>query len=265
MTPWAQDPQAYGGAAVSGRYRVCEPEVVSILRDLLARRIEYSQQNAARFFDATRNATLVADAEHYYRAMYYGGDESWNLRDRHMFETLEALLAFHGPGAKAVVWEHNSHLGDARATEMGVRGQLNVGQLCRERFGDEAFLVGFGTDHGTVAAAHDWDGAMNVMQVRPAHPESYERLCHDSAVPAFVLQLREPEREDVRIELQTPRLERAIGVVYRPDTELQSHYFHASLPHQFDAWIWLDETHAVHPVSWREVLALEGAQPFAAT
>jgi len=265
LTPWAQDPQAYGGAAVSGRYRVCEPEVVSILRDLLARRIEYSQQNAARFFDATRNATLVADAEHYYRAMYYGGDESWNLRDRHMFETLEALLAFHGPGAKAVVWEHNSHLGDARATEMGVRGQLNVGQLCRERFGDEAFLVGFGTDHGTVAAAHDWDGAMNVMQVRPAHPESYERLCHDSAVPAFVLQLREPEREDVRIELQTPRLERAIGVVYRPDTELQSHYFHASLPHQFDAWIWLDETHAVHPVSWREVLALEGAQPFAAT
>jgi protein-L-isoaspartate(D-aspartate) O-methyltransferase len=257
LTPWEHDPAAYGGAALRGRYRVCEADAVGILRDLLARRLDYAQQDGARFFDAERNATLVANAERYYRAMYYGGDESWNLRDRHMFDTLEALLAFHGPDAKAVVWEHNSHLGDARATEMGVRGQINVGQLCRERFADAAYLIGFGTDHGTVAAAHDWDGEMSVMRVRPAHPESYEHLCHASAVPAFVLPLRDPAREDVRDELRAPRLERAIGVVYRPQTELQSHYFHASLPLQFDAWIWLDETHAVQPVTWRDVLALE--------
>ena len=257
LTPWEHDPAAYGGAAVSGRYRVCEAEAVGILRDLLARQLDYAQQGDARFFDAARNATLVANAERYYRAMYYGGDESWNLRDRHMFETLEALLSFHGPGAKAVVWEHNSHLGDARATEMGVRGQINVGQLCRERFADAAYLVGFGTDHGTVAAAHDWDGDMRVMSVRPAHPESYEFLCHASGLPGFLLALRDPVRDDVRSELRTPRLERAIGVVYRPETELQSHYFHAALPFQFDAWIWLDETRAVQPVAWRDVLALE--------
>lgn len=257
LTPWEHDPQAYGGAAVSGRYQVCEREVVANLRDLLAKRLEYAEQDGERYLDATRNAALVADAERYYRAMYYGSDESWNLRDRHMFETLEALLAFHGPASKAVVWEHNSHLGDARATEMGVRGQLNVGQLCRERFADAAYLIGFGTDHGTVAAAHEWDGEMRVMRVRPAHPESYERLCHDSGVPAFILPLRDPVREEVHAELRAPRLERAIGVIYRPETELQSHYFHASLPYQFDTWIWLDETRAVHPVSWHDVLALE--------
>ena len=264
LTPWEHDPQAYGGAAVSGRYRVCEREVVAILGDLLAKRIEYAEQGPGRFFDATRNATLVTNAEQYYRAMYYGGDASWNLRDRHMFETLEALLSFHGPSSKAVVWEHNSHLGDARATEMGVRGQLNVGQLCREQFGERTYLIGCGTDHGTVAAAHDWDGAMDVMRVRPAHPESYERLCHDSSVPAFILPLREPDREEIHAELLAPRLERAIGVIYRPDTELQSHYFHASLPLQFDAWIWLDETRAVHPVSWRQMQALEEARERAA-
>ncbi|MEW6268717.1 MAG: protein-L-isoaspartate(D-aspartate) O-methyltransferase [Thermodesulfobacteriota bacterium] len=257
LTPWEGDPQAYGGAAISGRYRVCERDTTAMLADLLARRIEYSQRDGDRFFDAARNATLVANAERYYRAMYYGGDESWNLRDGHMFDTLEALLELHGPASKAVVWEHNSHVGDARATEMGVRGQLNVGQLCRERFGAAAFLIGFGTDHGTVAAAHDWDGSMEVMRVRPAHPESYERLCHDSTLPAFVLQLREPERAEVRGELIAPRLERAIGVVYRPETELQSHYFHASLPLQFDAWIWFDETHAVHPVTGDELRILE--------
>lgn len=262
LTPWAHDPQAYGGAAVSGRYRVCEREAVTMLSDLLARRIELSQRDGEHFFDASRNAALVVDAERYYRSMYYGGDESWNVRDRHMFDTLEALLAFHGPTAKAVVWEHNSHLGDARATEMGVRGQLNVGQLCRQRFGDAAVLIGFGTDHGTVAAAHQWDGPMEQMRVRSSHPESYEALCHDSGVPAFVLQLREPQRAELREELLAPRLERAIGVVYRPATELQSHYFHAALPVQFDAWIWFDESRAVQPASHANVRTLEQAGAF---
>ncbi len=263
LTPWEHDPQAYGAAALSGRYRVCEKEATAMLRDLLARRLELSAQNGERFLDAARNAALVANAERYYRAMYFGGDESWNERDRHMFDTLLALLDFHGPQAKAVVWAHNSHLGDARATEMGVHGQLNLGQLCRERFGDKAYLVGFGTHHGTVAAARDWDGPTEAMRVRPAHPDSYERLCHDSEVAAFLLPLREPEREEVRGELLAPRLERAIGVVYRPHSELASHYFHASLPVQFDAWIWFDETEAVHPVTDHDARRLEGAHPFA--
>jgi protein-L-isoaspartate(D-aspartate) O-methyltransferase len=263
LTPWESDPAAYGHAALSGRYRVCEREAVAMLRDLAARRLDYAQRDGDSAFDAVQNARLIAGAERYYRAMYYGSTESWNLRDRHMFETLEALLDFHGPDAKAVVWEHNSHLGDASATEVGQRGQLNVGQLCREKFGDSAFLIGFGTDHGTVAAADHWDGPMQVMDVRPAHPESYERLCHDAEVPAFFLHLREPARPDLRYELESPRLERAIGVIYRPDTELQSHYFHASLPHQFDEYIWIDGTRAVRPVTAEEGRALARAHPFA--
>jgi len=263
LTPWEGDPATYGRAAVSRRYRVCEKEAVAMLRDMLARELEYAAHEGEHFLDAVGNARVVANAERYYRAMYYGGEESWNLRDQHMFETLKAVLRYHGPQAKAVVWEHNSHLGDAAATEMGVRGQLNVGHLCRQAFGDGAYLIGFGTDHGTVAAAHDWDGPMAVMNVRPAHPQSYERLCHDSGVPAFFLHLRAPVREAIREELEPPRLERAIGVVYRPETELASHYFHAVLPRQFDEWIWFDETRAVRPVTDGEAGGLPRAHPFA--
>jgi protein-L-isoaspartate(D-aspartate) O-methyltransferase len=242
---------------------VCEREAVAMLRDLAERRIDYAARDGEAALDAVQNARLVANAERYYRAMYYGSNESWNLRDRHMFETLESLLAFHGPQSKAVVWEHNSHVGDASATEMGLRGQHNVGQLCREKFGAAAFLIGFGTDRGTVAAADQWDAPMRVMKVRPAHAESYERLCRDSGVPAFLLHLREPEREELRYELEPPRFERAIGVVYRPDTEVQSHYFHASLPRQFDEYIWFDETHAVRPVTAEDGRTLPPAHPLA--
>jgi protein-L-isoaspartate(D-aspartate) O-methyltransferase len=263
LTPWEGDPATYGRAAVTGRYRVCEREAVAMLRDMLARELAYTERDGASFLDAVRNAALVASAERYYRVMYYGGAESWNLRDQHMFDTLEAVLRFHGPASKAVVWEHNSHLGDAAATEMGVRGEINVGHLCRRTFGDAAFLIGFGTDHGTVAAAHEWDGPMHVMAVRPAHPESYERVFHDAGVPAGILHLREPARPEVRDELEPPRLERAIGVVYRPDTELQSHYFHASLPHQFDAYGWFDETRAVRPVDDAAARGLPTTHPFA--
>lgn len=263
LTPWEGDPAAYGRAATTGRYRVCEDEVVATLRDLLAREVALVAQDGEHFLDAVGNARVVADAERYYRAMYRGGHESWNLRDRHMVETLEALLRHRGPQAKAVVWAHNSHLGDATATEMGVQGQLNVGQLCRRAYGDAAYLIGFGTDRGTVAAAHDWDGPMEAMRVRPAHPDSYERLCHDTGTPAFVLSLRHPRHAALRDELTPARLERAIGVVYRPATEVQSHYFHASLPHQFDEWIWFDETHAVHPLADARARGLPLAHPFA--
>jgi protein-L-isoaspartate(D-aspartate) O-methyltransferase len=262
LTPWEGDPATYGRAALTGRYRVCEKEAVAILTDMLARQVEYSERGGEHYFDAVQNARLVADAERYYRAMYYGNVESWNLRDRHMYETLEALLGFHGPASKAVIWAHNSHLGDARATEMGVRGELNVGELCRRAFGDQSFLVGFGTDHGTVAAASVWDGPLETKTVRPAHPLSYERLCHDSGVPAFLLHLREPRRPEVRFELEEPRLERAIGVVYRPDTELQSHYFHAALPYQFDEYVWIDETKSVRPLTETMAKSFPPTHPF---
>ena len=187
----------------------------------------------------------MANAERYYRAMYYDSATSWNQRDSHMFDTLQALLNFYGPDSRGIVWEHNSHVGNATATEMSTRGELNVGELCRSTFHDRAYVVGFGTDHGTVAAASNWDEPMQRMRVRPAHADSYERLFHDSGVPAFALPLRAPRRAEVRDELLPPRLERAIGVVYRPDTELASHYFYASLPHQFDELVWFDETRAV--------------------
>jgi protein-L-isoaspartate(D-aspartate) O-methyltransferase len=262
LTPWERDPATYARAALTGRYRSCEGEVVAVLRDLLARRLDYSLRDGERFFDAAQNARLVADAERYYRTLYYGATASWNLRDQHMFDTLEALLAFHGPESRIVVWEHNSHVGDAAATEMAARGEHNVGRLCRAAHRESAYLIGFGTDHGTVAAASDWDAPLEIKDVRPAHAESYERLCHDAAVPAFLLALRSPVREAVREELLTPRLERAIGVIYRPESELASHYFHASLPAQFDEYVWFDRTVAVTALGRPSTVGMPETYPF---
>jgi protein-L-isoaspartate(D-aspartate) O-methyltransferase len=249
LSPWEQEPAAYGRAVLSGSYRDCEEEAVTMLRDMLQRRIEYSEGDHDGFFDAAQNAQLVADAERYYRLMYYGSVDSWNLRDKHMFETLERLLDFHGPGSKGIVWEHNSHVGNAAFTEMGARGEFNIGQLCRVRFADSAFLLGFGTDRGTVAAASDWDGPMEFKRIVPSHEASYERLCHDSGVEAFMLNLRNPTKSQLRAELMPLRLERAIGVIYRPESELMSHYFQACIPRQFDEYVWFDETRAVTPLT----------------
>jgi len=248
LTPWQKDPAAYGQAVLVGRYESSENAVVAILREMLERRVDYARKDGERFFDAAQNARVVANAERYYRAMYYGSVTSWNLRDTHMFDTLQSLLAFHGPGSKGIVWEHNSHVGDATATEMGARGERNVGQMCRALLGDQAYIVGFGTDHGTVAAASSWGEPMKRMRVVPACDRSYERLCHDTNIAAFALHLRNPRRRALREELTPQRLERAIGVVYRPETELQSHYFYASLPQQFDEYLWFDETRAVRPL-----------------
>ena len=262
LTPWQGDPAAYGRAVVTGGYQACEEQVVAILRDLLDKRLAYQLRDGDRYLDALQNARLVASAERYYRAMYYGSRESWNLRDEHMFETLQVLLAFHGPDTKAVVWEHNSHVGNSAATEMGARGEHNVGGLARASFGDAAYLVGFGTDHGTVAAASDWGGPMEVKRVRPAHAESYEWLCHAAAVEAFLLALRQPRRAELRDELAAPRLERAIGVIYRPETELASHYFQAVLPAQFDEYIWFDETRAVTALGQPATSGMPETYPF---
>ncbi|CAN5899134.1 protein-L-isoaspartate(D-aspartate) O-methyltransferase [soil metagenome] len=263
LTPWQHDPAADGHAALGGRMQSCEKDVVAMLRDLLAKRVDYSAQDGDEFFDAAQNAHVVAGAEHYYRAMYYGAAESWNLRDQHMFDTLRSILEHRGESSKLIVWEHNSHIGDAAATEMAARGEHNVGHLCRKAFGDEMFSIGFGTDHGIVAAAHAWDEPMERMQIRPSRADSYERLCHDSGVPAFALHLRNPVRDELLDELAEPRLERAIGVVYRPETELQSHYFQAILPAQFDEYIWFDETDAIHPLPIGEVVYPEAEHPFA--
>ncbi len=263
LMPWEGDPATYGRAVVSGRYRSCEAECTAMLRDLMAREIGLAAREPDHFLDATGNARVVRDAEAYYRTMYYGGVASWNLRDQHMFDTLQAILRHHGPDARAVVWAHNSHVGDASATEMGARGELNIGQLCRQVYGDRAYLIGFGTDHGSVIAAHEWDGPMRTMSLRPAHPRSYEALGHASGIPAFFLPLRTPARPEVRDELMAARLERAIGVVYRPETELQSHYFHAVLPVQLDEWIWIDETHGVRPITDEQARRLPAAHPFA--
>ncbi|MFC3075767.1 protein-L-isoaspartate(D-aspartate) O-methyltransferase [Shinella pollutisoli] len=250
LTPWQNEPGTYGRAVLTAGYRTCEEAVVAQCRELLQRSLDRAEADGDALFDAAQNARLVAAAEKYYRVMYYGGARTWNLRDRHMFETLEQLLERAGPQARAVVWAHNSHIGDARHTDMGkVRGELNIGQLCRERFGDEAALIGFGTDRGTVAAATDWDGEMEVKTVRPSHDDSVERCCYLSGGRRFLLDFaRQPGLAEA---LAAERLERFIGVIYRPDSELLSHYANAALSRQFDAYVWFDETRAVTPLPTR--------------
>jgi erythromycin esterase-like protein len=201
------------------------------------------------YFYAEQNARLVKNAEEYYRTMFRGRISSWNLRDRHMAGTLEALLRHldrQGGGTKIVVWEHNSHIGDARATAMGAGGEWNVGQLAREKWGDEAVLIGFSTYEGTVTAASDWDGPAGRKKVRPALAGSWESMFHQIGEPGFLLPLR--GRSSVAKALDEMKLERAIGVIYRPETERVSHYFEAHLPTQFDAVIHLDQTTAVEPL-----------------
>jgi len=250
---FGENTQAYGYAAGMGFVESCEGQVVSELTELQRRAAELAQRDGRvaedEFFFAEQNARLVKNAEEYYRSMFRGRSSSWNLRDRHMAETLDALtqhLEKRYGRAKIVVWEHNSHIGDARATEMGEAGELNVGQLVRERYGREVFLVGFSTFNGTVTAASDWDGPAERKRVRPALAASYEALFHELGVPRFLIGLRD-DRNAIH-SLDDRRLERAIGVIYRPETERGSHYFYARLPKQFDAVLHFDDTHAVEPL-----------------
>lgn len=262
FSPWEMDPATYGRAAITGQKKDCEDEAVATLKDLLDQHIAYRTHDGESLFDAERNANVVRDAEQYYRVMYQGSRESWNLRDQHMFDTLQSVLAHRGGGAKAVVWAHNSHVGNAAATEMGMRGEFNIGQLARETYGTSAYLIGFGTDHGIVAAASNWDEPVEYKTVRPSHADSYERLCHESEVSTFLLPLRKSDSTSIWKALLNPHLERAIGVIYRPDTELLSHYFQAALPAQFDEYIWFDETNAVQPIPTHEVNGMPDTYPF---
>lgn len=262
LGPWQSDPAAYGHAALTDRYRSCEEDVTRMLKELLSRQARFAEHDGERFMDAVQNARLVANAEHYYRIMYYGSRASWNLRDTHMFETLMSQLEFYGEDSKAVVWAHNSHIGNAAATEMSARGETNIGELCRKEFGERVYSIGFGTHTGTVAAASDWDGEMEVKPVTPSMPGSYERLFHETACPNFLLGLRELGENSLAQALSRPLLERAIGVIYRPETERASHYFESKLPQQFDEYIWMNETHAVTPFETKELAGLPDTYPF---
>ncbi len=249
-----QDSQEYGAATSAGLIESCEDAVVAQLVDLQRRGQEYANRDGGvaedEYFYAEQNARLARNAEEYYRAMFRGRVSSWNLRDCHMAATLDALITHldrNGDRSKIAVWAHNSHLGDARATEMGDRhGELNVGQLVRERYGRDAVNAGFTTYTGTVTAASDWGGAAARKRVRPGMAGSYEALFHDTGIARFLLPLREggAAAEGLREE----RLERAIGVIYRPETERWSHYFDARLADQFDAVIHIDETRALEPL-----------------
>ena len=264
LDPWAEQPQLYGRNALIEGYARCEVGVVQMLKDLLQKQIDCFAPECDEWLDAAANARLVKDAEAYYRVMYHGSAESWNLRDTHMFDTLNMILDAKGPGAKAVVWAHNSHIGNAAFTDMGMhREELNIGQLAKEKWGADARLIGLGTHTGTVAAADDWDEPMKIKRVRPSLPDSYERMSHESEVPNFLLDLREGERDErLAGELMEPRLERFIGVIYRPETERWSHYSEAILPRQFDAWLWFDETQAVTPLPGEQRPGEDETYPF---
>jgi erythromycin esterase-like protein/predicted phosphoribosyltransferase len=252
-----EDTQAYGLMTRLNLSKSCEEEVVAQLLELQRRAADHVQRDGRLadddLFYAEQNARLVKNAEAYYRSVFLEEVSSWNLRDRHMAETLDALvthLGRRGRRAKIAVWEHNSHLGDARATETGQRGELNVGQLAREKYGSEAVLIGFTTHQGTVTAASDWGKPAERKRVRPALTGSYEALFHAARRDRFLLILND---SDAMVQqLAVPRLERAIGLIYRPETERQSHYFHARLPYQFDAVLHFDQTRAVKPLETTE-------------
>ncbi len=247
---FGEDTQAYGYATSFGLSKSCEDEVISQWMEMRRRAADLARRDGrlARdaFFFAEQNARLVKNAEEYYRSMFQGRISSWNLRDTHMAETLDALVRHLGVHSKVVVWAHNSHLGDARATEMGHRGELNLGQLVRQHYGSQATLVGFTTNSGTVTAASGWDGPAERKTVRPALTGSYEGLFHRASIPNFLLRLG--KKDEASLALQEPRLERAIGVIYLPQSERASHYFHALLPEQFDVVLHYDETRAVEPL-----------------
>lgn len=249
----AEEAQTYGRMVHLGLTASCEEEALRQLLELRERAAELARRDGRipedEHFHAEQNARLVINAEEYYRTMFRGRVSSWNLRDQHMADTLDALVSHlerKNQLPKVVVWEHNSHLGDARATYMGEIGEWNVGQLVRERHGNESRLVGFTTHSGTVTAATDWGGPAERKRVRPGMEGSYERLFHEVGIPNFLLSLR--DGGEVARALAEERLERAIGVVYRPLTERQSHYFEARLAEQFDAVIHFDQTHALQPL-----------------
>jgi protein-L-isoaspartate(D-aspartate) O-methyltransferase len=252
IIPYLSDPAVYGKMVLSRQLESCEKDILNMLIDLLKNK--HKLHHSPEYFYACQNANVVINAERYYKAMYYGSAESWNLRDFHMFYSLKSLLSYFGEDSKAIVWAHNSHIGNALATEMYSRGEINIGHLCKEYFGNKSYHIGFGTHYGNVAAAHNWGDKMQIMKVNTSISGSYESLCNQIQFPAFSLPLKDKDSgKKLRVLLSTPRLERAIGVIYRPQTERISHYFHAVLPSQFDEYIWFNKTQAVTPISYTKI------------
>ena len=250
---FGRDMRTYGLAINLGRGATCEDAVVSELTELRLREVQFMQRDgrvaADEYFCAEQNALVIKNAEEYYRTMFQGKVSSWNLRDTHMFETLRGLRVHLGEAnapQKVIVWAHNSHLGDARATQMGRDGEINLGQLCREGFLGKTCIVGFTTFDGTVTAASEWDGPAERKQLRPARFGSYEEVFHQVGYSRFLLNLK--ESRELAFHLRGPHLERAIGVIYRPETELESHYLKCGLSEQFDFVIHFDHTRAVEPL-----------------
>lgn len=256
------DPQTYGYLTSEGIKKSCLKEAVEQLLELQHHAFEYVRKdNLAEkdeYFFAAQNARIVKDAEMYYRSMFEGRVSSWNIRDTHMLETLNVLADhleshFEKP-AKIVVWAHNSHVGDARATEMGEKGEINIGQLIREHHGVEnTYSIGFSTYQGFVTAANEWGQPAEHKRVKCGLTGSYEELFHQLRYPNFILDLNVSEQ--LEHYLNIPRLQRAIGVIYSPSTERYSHYFFTRLPYQFDCLIHFDQTTAVEPldinVEWK--------------
>ncbi|KAI1498003.1 putative erythromycin esterase [Biscogniauxia marginata] len=247
LDPWLDNPTEYGRISFCAQTSHCEPAVVMMLQQLLDSRLRLAShpENDESFMDAEMNARVVRDAEEYFRAMFSNAGNPENLRDAHMLTALSRLLKMK-PGSKAVVWAHNSHLGDARGSKKGVRGgDINLGQLCREKYPGEVSIIGCGTHTGTVAAAEEWYQPMRVMDINPSHPSSYERVMHKTGIPRFVI--------DLRGTRTVPRLQRFIGVIYKPYAERSSHYIQTVLSEQYDAFVWFDNSSAIH--------AFETAQP----
>ena len=239
LQPWIDSPGAYGRAVLSTGYHACEEAVVSQCRDLLKQ-----QDYGAEALDAAQNSRLIASAERYYRIMYRGGPDAWNLRDSHMCRTLSHLLTAAGPESKAVVWAHNSHIGDARHSDMGqTMGKHNLGQLAHQKWGDQVALIGFGKHEGTVTAASDWGEGAEVMNVRPLHPGSLERECHETGLPCFVLDMNADPV--VRRALAQPHPQCFIGVMHRPEQEILRHYMQCAASRQDDGWVWFDHFNAL--------------------
>jgi erythromycin esterase-like protein len=259
FTELGASPEAYAATASRAAEQTCQEEALEQLTDVQRRRRTYQQRLPFEdVLSLEQNARVVANGEAYYRAMYDPTVSTWNLRDEHMASSANALLEHlqaQGANARIVIWAHNSHIGDAEATDMWERGELNLGHLLREQYGDEAVLIGFSTYSGTVTAAHNWGEDPHLMAVNPGLPESYEALFHEVGVPNFLLILK--NNEEATNLLSEPRFQRAIGVIYRPETERFSHYLEADLPAQFDAIIHIDETRAIEPIdpipSWQAV------------
>ncbi len=257
LRPWYFDHSHYGLAVLRGVAESCESEVADLFKLLYENESRLPSANA-ELFSAFQNARVVKNAEEYYRTMHEGSIRSWNLRDQHMFETLKILKEHFN--AKIVVWAHNSHIGNAAATEMGQLGEINIGQLCKAKYGDKTYAIGFMTDHGTVTAANYWDGPAETKALIRARPDSYEMLFHMASSRCYLLPLQKDPA--LKKALSKTRLERAVGVIYRPDTERLSHYFEAGLGDQFDEIFWVDETSAVVPLPHAKHIAEPDTYPF---